>query len=123
MRVHSVEAIAVEIPLTKNFGGSTYAVLKRSTVVTRMRTDAGLLSEVYNGDNREHGREIVRLIHEVWPRFRGSFGEYIFGRDASSLPDGHPRHAAGALRLDPGLRRRGLAALRREIWSARARAA
>ena len=55
MRIHSVEAIAVDIPLTKNFGGSTYAVLKRSTVITRMRTDEGLVSEVYNGDNREHG--------------------------------------------------------------------
>src|SRR6266436_1853629 len=65
MRVHSVEAIAIEIPLTKNFGGSTYAVRKRCTVITRMRTDAGLVSEVYNGDNREHGREIVRLIHET----------------------------------------------------------
>ena len=42
MRIHSVEAIAVDIPLTKNFGGSTYAVLKRSTVITRMRTDGGL---------------------------------------------------------------------------------
>src|SRR5512132_3907210 len=65
MRFHTIEAIAVDIPLTRNFGGSTYAVLKRSTVVTRLRTDDGLVSEVYNGDNREHGREIVRLIHET----------------------------------------------------------
>jgi D-arabinonate dehydratase len=37
-----------------------------------MRTDAGLASEVYNGDNREHGREIVRLIHEeLAPRVKG----------------------------------------------------
>jgi D-galactarolactone cycloisomerase len=72
VRCHSVEAIAVEIPLTRNFGGSTYNVLKRSTVVTRLRTDGGLVSEVYNGDNREHGREIVRLIHEeLAPRLRG----------------------------------------------------
>src|SRR2546428_162689 len=72
MRVLSVEAIAIEIPLTKNFGGSTYAVRKRCTVITRMRTDAGLVSEVYNGDNREHGREIVRLIHEeLAPRVTG----------------------------------------------------
>src|SRR5439155_863369 len=34
--------------------------------------DAGLVSEVYNGDNREHGREIVRLIHEeLAPRVTG----------------------------------------------------
>jgi D-galactarolactone cycloisomerase len=64
MRIESIEAIAIEIPLTKNFGGSTYAVLKRCTIVTRMRTDDGIASEVYNGDNREHGREIARVIAE-----------------------------------------------------------
>ncbi len=72
MRIHSIEAIAVDIPLSRNFGGSTYAVLKRSTVITRMRTEGGLVSEVYNGDNREHGAAIVRLIHdELAPRVRG----------------------------------------------------
>ena len=72
MRIHSIEAIAVDIPLRKNFGGSTYAVVKRSTVVTRMRTTDGLVSEVYNGDNREHGGDIVRLIRdELAPRLRG----------------------------------------------------
>jgi D-galactarolactone cycloisomerase len=72
MRIESIEAVAIDIPLKKNFGGSTYHVLKRSTVVTRMRTDAGLVSSVYNGDNRAHGREIVRLIHEALaPRVRG----------------------------------------------------
>src|SRR5207245_3481109 len=65
MRIHSVEAIPIEIPLKKNLGGSTYSVPTRCTVITRMRTDDGLVSEVYNGDNREHGREIVRLIHET----------------------------------------------------------
>jgi L-alanine-DL-glutamate epimerase-like enolase superfamily enzyme len=72
MRVHSIEAIAIDIPLTRNFGGSTYSVLKRSTIVTRMRTEGGLVSEVYNGDNREHGAEIVRLIRDVMaPVVRG----------------------------------------------------
>src|SRR5262250_3914884 len=65
MRIESVEAIPIEIPLKKNFGGSTYTVLTRCTVVTRMRTSDGLVSEVYNGDNREHGREIVRLIRDT----------------------------------------------------------
>src|SRR5262250_842467 len=64
MRIETVDAIAIAIPLKKNFGGSTYTVLTRCTVVTRMRTTDGLVSEVYNGDNREHGREIVRLIRE-----------------------------------------------------------
>src|SRR3989454_442967 len=72
MRIHAIDAIALDIPLKKDFGGSTYHVLKRSTVITRMRTDEGLVSEVYNGDNRAHGREIVRTIHEdLAPRVRG----------------------------------------------------
>ncbi|HXF66597.1 MAG TPA: mandelate racemase/muconate lactonizing enzyme family protein [Burkholderiales bacterium] len=72
MRVESVEAVAIEIPLRRNFGGSTYSVTKRCTVVTRIRTDEGLVSEVYNGDNRSHGREIARLIREALaPRLAG----------------------------------------------------
>lgn len=62
MRITAVEAIAVDIPLSKNFGGSTYSVLKRSTIITRLRTDSGLTSNVYNGDNRAHGAQIAKLI-------------------------------------------------------------
>jgi L-alanine-DL-glutamate epimerase-like enolase superfamily enzyme len=72
MKIQGIEATAIEIPLKRNFGGSTYSVLKRCTVVTRAAADEGLASEVYNGDNREHGREIVRLIHEeLAPRVKG----------------------------------------------------
>src|SRR5262245_12692231 len=72
MRIFGVEAVAIDIPLSKNFGGSTYAVLKRSTVITRLRTEDGLVSEVYNGDNREAGPEIIRLIRdELAPLIKG----------------------------------------------------
>ncbi len=64
-KIHSIEAIAVDIPLTRNFGGSTYSVLKRSTVVTRLRTADGLVGQVYNGDDRSHGPEIARLVRDV----------------------------------------------------------
>jgi L-alanine-DL-glutamate epimerase-like enolase superfamily enzyme len=62
MRIEKIEAIAIDIPLARNFGGSTYDVLKRSTVITRLRTSDGVESNVYNGDNRSHGLEIVALI-------------------------------------------------------------
>ncbi len=79
MLIDGVEAIAIDIPLAKNFGGSTYAVLKRSTVITRLRTQDGLVSEVYNGDNREAGAEIVRLIRdELAPLIKG---ESIFATE------------------------------------------
>ncbi len=64
MRIERVEAIAVSIPLARDFGGSTYRVTRRCTVVTRVYA-GGFVSEVYNGDNRDHGREIVRLIEQA----------------------------------------------------------
>ncbi len=72
MKIRSVDAIALEIPLKKNFGGSTYNVLSRCTVITRLTTEEGLVGEVYNGDNREDGRRIVKLIHDdLGPRVKG----------------------------------------------------
>ncbi len=72
MRITAAEAIAVDIPLSKNFGGSTYSVLKRSTVITRLRTDDGLVSNVYNGDNRAHGLQIAALVeNELFNKING----------------------------------------------------
>jgi len=64
MRIQEIENIPIEVHLTKNFGGSTYNVLKRCTVITRIKTDDGLVSEVYNGDNRDHSRAIINIIQQ-----------------------------------------------------------
>src|SRR5262249_15542663 len=84
MRITSVEAIPLAIPLTKNFGGSTYNVLSRCTVVTRLRTDDGAVSEIYNGDNREDGGQSARRVrHHLVPRIAGLSifeGEQIWER-------------------------------------------
>jgi D-arabinonate dehydratase len=72
MRIVSVEAQAFEIPLRKKFAGSVYAMTTRCTLVTRIRTADGLEAEVYNGDNRSAGLELVRLIQEeIAPRIIG----------------------------------------------------
>lgn len=72
MKIAAVEALAIEIPLPRKFAGSVYAMTTRCAVITRIRTSDGLVSEVYNGDNREHGREIVRIIQEeIAPRIIG----------------------------------------------------
>ena len=63
LKIDKVEAIAISIPLTRDFGGSTYHVTRRCTVVTRIYA-GGLVSEVYNGDNRDHGSAIVRMIED-----------------------------------------------------------
>jgi len=75
MRIERIEAIAIEIPLPRRFAGSVYAMTTRCAVITRIATTDGLVSEVYNGDNREHGREIVRIITE-------EIAPLIIGEDA-----------------------------------------
>ncbi|MGK9232238.1 mandelate racemase/muconate lactonizing enzyme family protein [Inquilinus limosus] len=63
-KITDVTVVAVEIPLARNFGGSRYNVTKRCTIITRMATDDGLVSEVYNGDNRDHMRAVVDIIEK-----------------------------------------------------------
>jgi L-alanine-DL-glutamate epimerase-like enolase superfamily enzyme len=102
VRIEGIEAIAIDIPLRRNFGGSTYAVLKRSTIVTRLRTDAGLVSEVYNGDNREHGGELVRLIHEALaPRVKG-LSIFEGKRIWEAMWANRPAPKNGMIELSPG---------------------
>ena len=64
MRIRSVEAIAIKISLKKTFGGSQYQVNSRCTIITRIQTDEGLISEIYNGDNRSHGKDLVKIIED-----------------------------------------------------------
>jgi D-arabinonate dehydratase len=77
MRIESIEAIAIEIPLPRKFAGSVYAMTTRCAVITRIRTSDGLQGEVYNGDNREHGAEIVRIIAE-------EIAPLVLGEDATA---------------------------------------
>jgi len=78
MKIESVEAIPLEMPLKKVFSGSGYRVTSRNTIVTRIRTAGGLSSEVYNGDNRAHGREIARIIED-------ELAPLLLGKDASRI--------------------------------------
>ena len=78
MRIESVEAIPVEVPLTKTFGGSQYSVATRCTVITRIRTSGGLVSEVYNGDNRHHLRALVHIIED-------ELAPLVIGEDARAI--------------------------------------
>jgi D-galactarolactone cycloisomerase len=76
VKITKIAVIAVEIPLARHFGGSRYNVTKRCTIITRMETDSGLVSEVYNGDNRDHMRDVVEIIEkELAPLV---IGEEIF---------------------------------------------
>ena len=51
MKIDSIEATAIEIPLPRQFSGSVYAMTTRCAIVTRLRTMDGLEALVYNGGN------------------------------------------------------------------------
>jgi len=78
MKIESVEAIPIEIPLKKVFSGSGYRVASRNTIVTRIRTSGGLASEAYNGDNRAHGGDIARIITD-------ELAPLLIGKDAAQI--------------------------------------
>ncbi len=68
MKIERVEAIPIRIPLGRVFSGSSYSVDSRATVITRVHAAGGLVSEVYNGDDRTHGAAIARIIErEIAP--------------------------------------------------------
>jgi len=74
--IERVETIALRAPLARRFSGSAYSMDNRCTIVTRLHTRDGLVSEVYNGDTDAEQRDIVRIIHEeIAPR--------VVGRSAS----------------------------------------
>ena len=66
MKIDKVEALLVEIPLDKSFGGGTYNVDKRSAIITRIYTSDGIVSEVFAGDDRFRGNVIVKTINEIF---------------------------------------------------------
>jgi L-alanine-DL-glutamate epimerase-like enolase superfamily enzyme len=91
MRIDKVEAIAIEVPLRKVFSGSGYHVDSRCTIITRIHTAGGLVSEVYNGDNRAHGGTIARIIEdELAPLLIGESAARIERLWAKMFPLAHP---------------------------------
>ncbi len=78
MRIEKIETIPVVIPLKRVFGGSKYSVPSRCTVITRLHTDLGVVSEVYNGDNRRHGPEICKII-------QNELAPLVIGEDAFAI--------------------------------------
>ncbi len=78
MQIDKVEAIPIEVPLRKVFSGSGYRVDSRCTVITRIHTAGGLVSEVYNGDNRAHGRAIARIVED-------ELAPLLVGEDAAKI--------------------------------------
>ena len=64
MKITNIEVIPLVRKLEQEFLGGTYKIVNRNTLVTRVFTDAGLVGEVFGGDDDHTQREIVDLIRE-----------------------------------------------------------
>jgi L-alanine-DL-glutamate epimerase-like enolase superfamily enzyme len=72
LTIAEIETIAVRVPLAQTYRGSAYQMTHRSTIVTRIRTEEGVVGEAYCGDEDAGLEEIDRIIRdEIAPRLIG----------------------------------------------------
>jgi D-arabinonate dehydratase len=71
-RITRIETIPLRIKLDRPATGSTVRLTHRSTIVTRVHTDAGVVGECFNGNDDDLQAAIIRMIHdEMAPRLVG----------------------------------------------------
>ena len=72
LTIRAVETIPIRAPLGRTYRGSNYEMTHRSTIVTRVHTDAGVVGEAFAGDEDADLLEIDRIIrNEIAPRLIG----------------------------------------------------
>ena len=87
LTIERIEVIPVRVPLVRRFQGSHYSMTSRCTIVTRLYTTDGLVSEVYNGDTDAEQAIIVGIIRdEIAPQLIGRSAASIEGCWEAMLP-------------------------------------
>jgi L-alanine-DL-glutamate epimerase-like enolase superfamily enzyme len=109
--IERLETIALRAPLGRRYTGSAYSMDNRCTIVTRLYTTDGLMSDVYTGDTDVEQSIIVGIIHdELAPR--------ILGRSATD-PEGAWRAmepSTNDILRDRGLALQAIACVDVAIW-------
>ena len=109
--IDRIETIALRAPLARRFSGSAYSMTNRTTIVTRLHTRDGVVSEVYNGDTDHEQALLVGIIHdELAPR--------VLGRSATD-PEGAwlaMEPSTNNILRDKGLALQSIACLDTAIW-------
>jgi D-galactarolactone cycloisomerase len=78
LTISRIETIPIRVPLGRVYRGSHYHMTHRSTIVTRVHTEQGIVGEAYAGDEDAGLLEIDRIIHEeIAPRLLGADGMAI----------------------------------------------
>jgi D-galactarolactone cycloisomerase len=72
LTIRSIETVPIRVPLARVFSGSYYRMTHRSTIVTRVHTDEGVVGEAYAGDEDAALLDLDRIIREeIAPRLVG----------------------------------------------------
>src|SRR5260370_10445321 len=72
LRIERIECVPLSMPLPRTFRGSNYFMTHRCTIITRVYTSAGIVGEIYNGDEFETQGEVVKIIlDEIQPLLIG----------------------------------------------------
>jgi len=72
LTIAAVETIPVRVPLAQTYRGSRYQMTHRSTIVTRIHTEEGVVGEAYCGDEDAGLLEIDEIVRtELAPRLLG----------------------------------------------------
>jgi len=75
LTISRIETIPIRVPLGRVYRGSHYHMTHRSTIVTRIHTEQGIVGEAYAGDEDAGLFEIDRIVHdEIAPRLLGADG-------------------------------------------------
>jgi len=109
--IERVETIALRAPLGRRFSGSAYSMDNRCTIVVRVTTADGIVSETYSGDTDDEQDLIVGIIHD-------ELAPAIMGRSARD-PEGLWRSmepATNNILRDRGLALQAIAALDTAAW-------
>ncbi len=110
MRITDVEADIVRIPLSTRFSGSVYQIDSRCTIVTRVHTDEGLISEVYSGDERTGYQLLKDLVV-------GPMKDAVLGEDPTAIERCWQKMFALTPRIgDKAIAMRAIAAIDVALW-------
>ncbi len=115
--IERVETIALRAPLARRFSGSAYSMDNRCTIVVRITTADGVVSETYSGDTDDEQALILDIIHrELAPAIIGRSARDPEGAWAAMEP------ATNNILRDRGLALQAIAALDTAIWDVFGRA-
>ena len=115
--IDRIETIALRAPLGRRFSGSAYSMDNRCTIVTRLYTRDGLVSEVFTGDTDAEQALIVGIIHD-------ELAPQLLGMTATD-PEGCWRRmepATNDILRDRGLALQAIACVDAAIWDVLAKA-